>query len=295
MATYKAKILASEADVAILTELFTEMLDPPPAISAAEAEGGWLLEVYFVEPPSAAELGAVADSFPHFAAIRDLELETLADEDWVARTQRGLHPIEAGRFFVHGSHDRDRAKGRSNAIEIEAGQAFGTAHHGTTRGCLLLIDRLAKKQGIWRALDVGTGSGVLSIAAAKSLCGDIVASDIDPVAISVAKENFAHNGVAAEVTPVVAAGLHHPAIAAKAPYDLVMANILAGPLLALAPAIAKVMQPGGHLILSGLLDAQAGPVRARYMAQGFVLAASLSLEGWTALLLTRTGRAAAAA
>lgn len=291
MATYKASILASEADVEILTGLFTEMLDPPPAISAAETGKGWLLEVYFVEPPDPAALGAVADSFPHFAAIRDIELETLPDEDWVERTQRGLHPIEAGRFFVHGSHDRARAGGRTHAIEIDAGQAFGTAHHGTTLGCLLLIDRLAKKTSIWRALDLGTGSGVLAIAAAKSLCGDIVASDIDPVAIAVAKENFARNGVAAEVTPVVAAGLAHPAIAEKAPYDLVMANILAAPLLGLAPDIARVMAPGGHLILSGLLDTQARQVRARYLAQGFFLAASLTLEGWTALQLTRAGQA----
>ncbi|WP_088348612.1 MULTISPECIES: 50S ribosomal protein L11 methyltransferase [Rhodomicrobium] len=290
MPTYKASILGSAADVEVLTGLFTEMLDPPPAISAAETPEGWLLEVYFVEPPSPAELGAVADSVPHFAAIRDIELETIPDEDWVERTQRGLHPIEAGRFFVHGSHDRGRAEGRAYAIEIDAGQAFGTAHHGTTRGCLLLIDRLAKKQGIWRMLDLGTGSGVLSIAAAKSLCGDIVASDIDPVAIAVAKENFARNGVSAEITPVVAAGLDDRAIAEKAPYDLVTANILAGPLLALAPALAKVMGPGGHLILSGLLDSQAREVRARYLAQGFVLAASLSLEGWTALHLRRNGR-----
>ena len=120
----------------------------------------------------------------------------LPDEDWVANVQRGLHPIEAGRFFIHGSHDRAAAKGRPFAIEVDAGQAFGTAHHGTTRGCLMLLDRLAKKQGIWRTLDLGTGSGVLAIAAAKVLCGDILATDIDPIAIKVAKENFARNGVA---------------------------------------------------------------------------------------------------
>ena len=288
MPTYKAQILAERADIGILTSLLTEMLDPPPAVSSREASGGWLLDVYFAEPPDPAGLAAVADSFPHFAAIRHLRPELLPDQDWVASVQRGLHPIAAGRFFIHGSHDRQRAGAKPFAIEIDAGQAFGTAHHGTTRGCLMLLDRLAKKQGVWRALDIGTGSGVLSIAAAKSLCGDILATDIDPVAIGVARQNFARNGVAAEVTPIVAAGLAHPAIAAKAPFDLIMANILAGPLLGMASRIAPVAAPGGHLILSGLLDGQAREVRARYLAQGFLLEGRISLEGWTALHMRRS-------
>jgi ribosomal protein L11 methyltransferase len=288
MPTYKAQILAEQADIGILTSLLTEMLDPPPAVSSREASGGWLLDVYFAEPPDPAGLAAVADTFPHFAAIRHLRPELLPDEDWVATVQRGLHPIEAGRFFIHGSHDRARAGAKPYAIEVDAGQAFGTAHHGTTRGCLLLLDRLAKKQGIWRMLDLGTGSGVLAIAAAKGLCGDILATDIDPIAIKVAKANFARNGVAPEVTAITAAGLAHPAIAARAPFDLIVANILAGPLLKLAPGIARVAANGGHLILSGLLDDQAREVRGRYLAQGFALEARMSLEGWTALHMRRS-------
>jgi ribosomal protein L11 methyltransferase len=288
MPTYKAQILAEQADIGILAGLLTEMLDPPPAVASREAKGGWILDVYFVEPPDPAGLAAVADSFPHFDAIRHLRPETLPDEDWVANVQRGLHPIEAGRFFIHGSHDRAAAKGRPFAIEVDAGQAFGTAHHGTTRGCLILLDRLAKKQGVWRALDLGTGSGVLAIAAAKVLCGDILATDIDPIAIDVAKANFARNGVAREVTPIVAAGLSHPVIASKAPFDLITANILAAPLIKLSPDIARVAADGGHLILSGLLDEQAREVRARYLAQGFALAGRISLEGWTALHMRRT-------
>jgi ribosomal protein L11 methyltransferase len=287
MPTYKAQILAERADVGILTGLLTEVLDPPPAVSSREASGGWILDVYFVEPPAPAGLAAVADSFPHFDAIRHLRPEMLPDEDWVATVQRGLHPIEAGRFFIHGSHDRARASAKPFAIEVDAGQAFGTAHHGTTRGCLLLLDRLAKKQGIWRTLDLGTGSGVLAIAAAKVLCGDVLATDIDPVAIKVAKENIARNGVARDVTPIVAAGLAHPAIAAKAPFDLIIANILAGPLIGMASRMARVAAPGGHLILSGLLDGQAREVLARYLAQGFSLEARISLEGWTALHMRR--------
>lgn len=288
MPTYKAQIRAERADISLLTGLLTEMLDPPPAVSSREASGGWLLDVYFAEPPNPAGLAAVADSFPNFAAIRHLRAEMLPDEDWVAIVQRGLHPIEAGRFFIHGSHDRERAAAKPFAIEIDAGQAFGTAHHGTTRGCLMLLDRLAKKQGVWRALDIGTGSGVLAIAAAKALCGDILATDIDPVAIAVARRNFARNGVAAQVIPIVAAGLAHPAIAAKAPFDLIMANILAGPLLRMASRIAPAAAPGGHLILSGLLDSQAREVQARYLAQGFLLEGRISLEGWTALHMRRS-------
>ncbi len=289
MPTYKAQILAEQADVGILTSLFTEMLDPPPAVSSSQADKAWLLDVYFVEPPDPAGLAAIADSFPHFDAIRHLRPEMLPDEDWVSSVQRGLHPIEAGRFYIHGSHDRARAKGRPFAIEVDAGQAFGTAHHGTTRGCLLLLDRLAKRQGFWRTLDLGTGSGVLAIAAAKALCGDVLATDIDPIAVKVANENFARNGVAPEVSTVVAAGLAHPAITAKAPFDLVMANILAGPLLKLAPAIARVAAPGAQIILSGLLDGQAREIQARYQAQGFSFETRISLEGWTALLMRRSG------
>jgi ribosomal protein L11 methyltransferase len=287
MPTFKAQILAERDDIVILSGLLSEMLDPPPAVCSRETSGGWLLDIYFVEPPDPAGLAAVADSFPHFDAIRHLRVETLPDEDWVANVQRGLHPIEAGRFFIHGSHDRAAAKGKPFAIEVDAGQAFGTAHHGTTRGCLTLLDRLAKKQGIWRTLDLGTGSGVLSIAAAKVLGGDILATDIDPIAIKVAKENFARNGVGRDVTALVAAGFAHPGIAAKAPFDLIMANILAGPLLKLAPDIARVAAAGGHLILSGLLDEQEREVRARYLAQGFSLEGRMSLEGWTALHMRR--------
>jgi ribosomal protein L11 methyltransferase len=285
MPTYKAQILAEAADVDILTSLFTEMLDPPPAVSAAKTDRGWVLDIYFVTPPDRGGLAAIAETFPHFAAIADMQVEMLEDEDWVASVQRGLHPVEAGRFLIHGSHDRARVKGHPFAIEVDAGQAFGTAHHGTTRGCLMLIDRLAKKQGIWRTLDVGTGSGVLAIAVAKALGGEILATDIDPVAIRVAKENFARNGVAPGITALVAPGLRHAALAARAPFDLILANILAGPLIALAPQIARASATGGHVILSGLLDAQEREVRGRYLAQGFTLQERLSLEGWTALHL----------
>ena len=172
MAGYKAEVLTSKHDAEIVADLLAETLDPPPAVSVSETQDGWLLEVYFTELPDPAILNAVADGSPRAELIQSLNLEPLAEENWVAKTQRGLHPIEAGRFFVHGSHDRLRAKKRPFSIEVDAGQAFGTAHHGTTRGCLIMLDRLAKRGHSQRALDLGTGSGVLAIAAAKTHCRD---------------------------------------------------------------------------------------------------------------------------
>lgn len=285
MAGYKAEILASQASAEALANLLTEILDPPPGISLRETPSGWLAEIYFTEPPDMVTLQELINSVAGADVLDDFKLEPLPDEDWVKKTQAGLYPIEAGQFFIHGSHDRARAKARPLAIEIDAGQAFGTAHHGTTRGCLMLIDRLAKKRQFRNALDLGTGSGVLAIAAAKTLCPKIMASDIDPVAIKVATGNFARNGVSHKVRGIAAPGLRHPAIAHAAPFECVTANILAGPLIALAADIRDAMAPGGHLILSGLLDHQAREVIGRYRGQGFVIAAKLSLEGWTSLHL----------
>jgi ribosomal protein L11 methyltransferase len=283
MAGYKGEIVTSEAGAEALATLLTETLDPPPSVSIRETKAGWLAEIYFTEPPDQTALQSLIEAFPIAELLGDLKLEPVPDENWVEKTQAGLHPVDAGRFFVHGSHDRARAKSRSFAIEIDAGQAFGTAHHGTTRGCLILLDRLAKKRRTFRALDLGTGSGILAIAAAKTLCPGVIASDIDPIAIRVATENFTRNGVSHKVRGLTATDLKHPAIANQAPFDLVMANILAGPLIALAPEIRAVMIPGGHLILSGLLDHQAREVIGRYRTQGYVLGAKLSLDGWTSL------------
>lgn len=269
----------------MLAVILSETLDPPPGISISETPEGWVTEIYFIERPDAAVLQELSGSLPDASLLSGLALEPLPDEDWVKKTQAGLHPIEAGRFLVHGSHDRAKAKARPYAIEIDAGQAFGTAHHGTTRGCLILLDRLAKKRRASRTLDLGTGSGVLAIAAAKALCPTVVASDMDPVAIRVAAENFTRNGVRGRVTALTATGLRHRTITRLAPFDLITANILAGPLIALAPEIRDAMAPGGHVILSGLLDHQAREVTGRYLAQGYVMTEKLSLEGWTSLHL----------
>jgi len=285
MPVYKAEFIESQAVAESLASLMAETLDPPPAISMSETPSGWLVAVYFEERPDPAIFDALAENYPPAAILRDLTLAAVPDENWVEKSQQGLQPIEAGRFFIHASHDRPRARGRAYAIEIDAGLAFGTAHHGTTRGCLIMLDRLAKRGRARRALDLGTGSGVLAIAAAKALCRDVLASDIDPIAISVASGNIRGNGVLGRVTAITAAGLQHGRILGNAPFDLVTANILAAPLITLALGIRRIMAPRGHLILSGLLDSQAREVGAAYLAQGFSLVSRLSLDGWTTLCL----------
>ena len=187
----------------------------------------------------------------------------------MAKSLEGLKPVRAGRFLVFGRHDRDRLKPNDLGIEIEAGQAFGTGHHGTTAGCLIAIAQEAKTRPIRNALDVGSGSGVLAIALAKLAKARVLASDIDPVATRVAEENVRLNGVAAHVRCITAAGLNGRAFAERTPADLIVANILAGPLAALAPAIRRAVAPGGTVILSGLLPEQRARIVATYRAAGW--------------------------
>ena len=216
-----------------------------------------------------------------------LEREVLPDIDWVARSLEGLRPVRAGRFFVHGAHDRALSHIGSIAIEIEAGLAFGTGHHGTTAGCLETIDRVVRRERPRNALDLGTGSAVLAIAVAKLARIPVLATDIDPVAVRVARQNVRLNGAAAYVQAVTAPGFHDPAFAANAPFDLIVANILARPLMQLAPGMARHIAPGGSLILSGILDRQRDAVVAAYVGQRFRHVATLHREGWVTLHLKR--------
>ncbi len=287
--TFKATIPASREDAAFLVDLLTEMLDPAPVAEAVEVNGYWVVEAHFAEPPDAAAFAAIGEIRPGLIPPGGPRLEQLAEEDWVAKVQRGLHPVRAGRFLVHGSHDRARVAANAFAIEIDAGQAFGTAHHGTTRGCLLALDALAKRVRIESVLDLGAGSGVLAIAAAKVMRGEVLATDIDPVAVVVAAENFARNGVAAQIDAVVADGPRHPAITARAPFGLIMANILAAPLIGFAKDMPALLTPGDYLILSGLLTRQAREVTARLAAQGFTLMARYPLDEWMTLLMRWRG------
>jgi ribosomal protein L11 methyltransferase len=216
-----------------------------------------------------------------------LESETLPDIDWVARSLEGLKPVRAGRFFVHGAHDRALSHVGAIAIEIEAGLAFGTGHHGTTSGCLEAIDRVVRRERPRNALDLGAGSAVLAIAVAKLARIPVLATDIDPVAVRVAKENIKLNGASAYVEAATATGFHHPVFAANAPFDLIVANILARPLMQLAPDMARHVGPGGSLILSGILDRQRDAVVAAYVGQRFRHVTTLHREGWVTLHLKR--------
>jgi ribosomal protein L11 methyltransferase len=214
-----------------------------------------------------------------------LERERVPDIDWVAHSLEGLKPVRAGRFFVHGSHDRDKRRVNDLAIEIDAGQAFGTGHHGTTSGCLDMIGEVIRREHPRNALDLGTGSAVLAIGIAKLAPIPVLATDIDPVAVAVARENVVKNGVGARVQTETATGFHHPAIRAAAPFELIVANILARPLMQLAPEMRRHLAWGGSLILSGILETQRDKVLAAYRVQGLFHVKTLRREGWVTLHL----------
>ena len=223
-------------------------------------------------------------------ALRTLDVsfsrQALDEADWVARSLDELGPVRAGGFVVHGAHDRDQLGHSRTAIEIEAGLAFGSGHHGTTAGCLVAIDRTLRRLRPRRMLDLGTGSGVLAIALAKRGRRPVMAVDIDPVAARVARSNAILNGVGPWVRPVVRDGLD-ARVASAGPYDLIVANILANPLAAMATRISGSLAPGGTLVLSGLLDRQARRIEATYRARDLVRQSRVSLEGWTTLTLRR--------
>jgi ribosomal protein L11 methyltransferase len=259
---------------------------PLATIDVDEAAGIQEISVYVDGDPTDAErrVGSILTGLGHAGAI---SREDLPDVDWVARSLEGLKPVRAGRFFVHGGHDRHRRRIGDLAIEIEAGLAFGTGHHGTTSGCLEMIDRVIRRERPRNALDLGTGSAVLAIAIAKLAHIPVLATDIDPVATRVAAENVRLNGASTLVRTATATGFHHPLFAANAPFDLIVANILARPLMQLAPAMARHVVPGGSLILSGILDRQRDGVIAAYVSQRFRHVTTLHREGWVTLHLKR--------
>ena len=218
-------------------------------------------------------------------AGRDVHVSLLPDIDWIKLSQEGLPPVRAGRFFVYGAHDKGRVPDGVIPIRIDAGMAFGTGHHETTSLCLASLSDLAKRRVYGNVLDLGCGTGLLAIGAAKLWRKKVIASDIDPVAIDVTRDNARANGESALVHAVVADGLGSPALAAKAPYDLIIANILAAPLTQLAPSIARSLERGGALVLSGLLRWQENLVLSFYRPHGLILRETRRDGPWSALVL----------
>ncbi|MER8482264.1 50S ribosomal protein L11 methyltransferase [Mesorhizobium sp. M1322] len=229
----------------------------------------------------------VKDILAGLALARPIAREPVPDIDWVTRSLEGLKPVRAGRFFVHGAHDRRKRHSGELPIEIEAGLAFGTGHHGTTAGCLEMLEQVVRRERPRSALDLGTGSAVLAIALAKLAHIPGLATDIDPVAIKVAAANARLNHVKALVETVTAPGFHHPIFAARGPFDLIVANILARPLMRLAPEMAGHIVLGGSIVLSGILDRQRDAVISAYVGQQFRHVRTLHREGWVTIHLKR--------
>jgi ribosomal protein L11 methyltransferase len=292
--THVLRLVTTEAIARRVADIVMETFDPTETAAAAfenETTLQWEVEVYFAEAPDEDYMRELVRFTAGDEAAKAVFFETLAEKDWVKASLDGLSMVRAGCFLVHGSHDRHRVPPEAIGIEIEAALAFGTGHHGTTRGCLLMLDGLLKRRRPRHVLDVGTGTGVLAIAAARALQRPVAAGDIDPVAVEAAAANARFNKAGAYVRPVTAKGVDHPALKRPGHYDLIFANILKRPLMKLAPSIASVASPDADLILSGLLVPDVRGVLAAYAAQGFRLVQSGVLEGWVALRLRRGGTA----
>ena len=265
-----------------------ERLEPEPSgVGVFEMEDGsglWEVGGYFTEAPDETGLSILAAAFD----AQPFLISELPETDWVAKVRRDLAPVEAGRFFLYGSHDADKVPEGKIALLIEAAMAFGTGHHGTTKGCLLALDKLLEA-GLEckNVIDVGCGTAVLAMAAASVWLHPVIASDIDQVAVDVALANVAANALGDKVNCYVARGFEHVAIEKAAPFDLVFANILKGPLIELAPHMAANTAQGGQAILSGLLIEQAADVIAAYRASGFDLSEQIDIEEWSTLILQK--------
>jgi ribosomal protein L11 methyltransferase len=270
-----ALVKAEAADMASLLELASE---PQAVLIVEEPFGpGAVVEALYTDEPDAALLSRIAG--------RAITVAPLPDQDWIKLSQEGLPPVRAGRFFVYGAHDAGIVPHGVIPMRIEAGLAFGTGHHETTALCLSVLSGLARRRSFVDVLDVGCGTGLLAIGAAKLWKRRVLASDIDPVAVDVTRENARSNGVASLVQAVVADGLTNPILAKSAPYDLILANILARPLTQLSAQIVAALAPEGMLILSGLLHEQEALVLSFYRGLRFV---GRRREGpWSALVLEK--------
>lgn len=281
-ALFKAAVTVPKDRSADIAAVFELAPPAPQAVLIAEDPFGpdSTVEALYQEAPDANLLSTLVG--------QPVTVEPLPDQDWIRQSQLGLPPVRAGRFFLYGAHDAGRVPAGVIPIRIEAGLAFGTGHHETTMLCLEAITLLGRGRRPQRILDLGCGTGVLAIAAAKLWRQHVLASDIDPVATEVARENARMNGVRSLVRAILADGMTSPAIQTGTPYDLIVANILAGPLRLLAPALSAVLARGGSIVLSGLLRDQEHQVETRYRAQGLVHRKAFRKGPWSALIVART-------
>jgi ribosomal protein L11 methyltransferase len=284
--SYVVRVRANEPDAKrIADHLLERFFEGEGAVGAFESpDGSWYAEAHFPELPEKSSIEAAVTEIKRDAKI---EYETLAAKDWIAASLEGLKIVRAGRFAIHGSHDRNKISPNEIGIEIEAALAFGTGHHGTTLGCLRALERLGRTDKPKRVLDVGTGTAVLAIAAARSFQSPVIATEIDRPSVDVAKENVRVNRASPYVGVLHTGSLGTPMIAQYAPYDLIFANILLPVLKRLSRPIASLAAPGATVILSGLLPSQGLAALARYQALGFRLARSETIENWTTLTLRK--------
>ena len=270
-----------------VADLLTESLDAGEAAVAAfeGPTGRWDITMHFAAAPDEGTVRERVRLAAGEETAQTIQFDTVEARDWVKATLDGLVPVHAGRFVVHGQHDRARVAPNKLGIEIEAALAFGTGHHGTTRGCLLLLGEVLKAFQPRRVLDLGTGTGVLAIAAAKALHGRVLASDIDALSVQVAADNARRNGVGPLVQVTWGNGFSAPLLRQRGPSDLVLANILANPLRQMATPMSRHVAAGARVILSGLLSPQAPSVISAYRARGLILERHIRIEGWSSLLL----------
>jgi ribosomal protein L11 methyltransferase len=288
--THRASfVIGNEQTAKRVVDLLTEsFFEGQAAIAAFEGPGGrWGVTVHFAEAPDQASIRELVGIAAGHEVAQDITFDTVEVKDWVKATLEELVPVRAGRFIVHGQHDRLKVPPNKLGIEIEAALAFGTGHHGTTRGCLLLLDHGLKAHRPKRVLDLGTGTGVLAIAAATALRRHVLASDIDPLSVLTARDNARLNGTGDLVETIRATGFSAPQFAHRRRFDLVLANILANPLRQMAMPMARHLAPSALIILSGLLPHQAQSVIAAYRARGLVLERHIRIEGWSSLLMQK--------
>jgi ribosomal protein L11 methyltransferase len=271
----------------LLTPVFEDEDFPIATTEVDEKKDIWEASVYLMADEEDEIRARFAEVLKDGFSDLFIEKEVIPDIDWIAKSLEGLKPVRAGRFLVHGSHDRGKVRSSDIAIEIDAGQAFGTGHHGTTAGCLETIENVLKSRQVRNALDLGTGSGVLAIGVRKLKDIPVLATDIDPVAVRVARENVRRNGIASGITMETAPGFHSTSFSRHGPFDLIIANILARPLIKMAPQLVAHLAPSGSVILSGILASQRWKVLSAYNGAKLRHVRTIWRNGWVTIHLDR--------